>query len=239
MKPYLKQIIQECGEPLVGLDDRFAFALPHSYIMLGAPYGAVSPWMLRSGVLGSLQQASAILSQIRPGWKLKLYDCYRPNEVQAFMVWREFNEQAKICGISLADYSNPTDLESKCPTIYAELAPKVFQFWGIPNEDLATPPPHSTGAALDITMQDEFGMEIDMGCPVDELSPRAMPNYYFEGKTKLELEFHANRTLLYEVMAEAGFRQHQGEWWHFSLGDQMWAWLGGGTETAIYGRAFI
>jgi D-alanyl-D-alanine dipeptidase len=26
-------------------------------------------------------------------------------------------------------------------------------------------------------------------------------------------------------MNHAGFRRHPGEWWHFSLGDQMWAWL--------------
>ena len=26
-------------------------------------------------------------------------------------------------------------------------------------------------------------------------------------------------------MTNAGFKRHPGEWWHFSLGDQMWAWL--------------
>jgi D-alanyl-D-alanine dipeptidase len=26
-------------------------------------------------------------------------------------------------------------------------------------------------------------------------------------------------------MMEAGFRRNPGEWWHFSMGDQMWAWL--------------
>jgi D-alanyl-D-alanine dipeptidase len=29
---------------------------------------------------------------------------------------------------------------------------------------------------------------------------------------------------LAEVMATAGFQQHPNEWWHFSLGDQLWAW---------------
>jgi D-alanyl-D-alanine dipeptidase len=24
-------------------------------------------------------------------------------------------------------------------------------------------------------------------------------------------------------MTSAGFARHSGEWWHFSLGDQMWA----------------
>lgn len=26
-------------------------------------------------------------------------------------------------------------------------------------------------------------------------------------------------------MTKAGFHRHREEWWHFSYGDQMWAWL--------------
>jgi D-alanyl-D-alanine dipeptidase len=35
-------------------------------------------------------------------------------------------------------------------------------------------------------------------------------------------------------MDAAGFSRHANEWWHFSLGDQMWAWARGKAE-AIYG----
>jgi D-alanyl-D-alanine dipeptidase len=35
-------------------------------------------------------------------------------------------------------------------------------------------------------------------------------------------------------MTAAGFDRHGNEWWHFSLGDQMWAWARGEAE-AIYG----
>jgi D-alanyl-D-alanine dipeptidase len=42
-------------------------------------------------------------------------------------------------------------------------------------------------------------------------------------------------------MTAAGFRRHPQEWWHFSLGDQLWAWLidqetGEGAALAHYGR---
>jgi D-alanyl-D-alanine dipeptidase len=37
-------------------------------------------------------------------------------------------------------------------------------------------------------------------------------------------------------MLEAGFAQHPNEWWHFSHGDQLWAWRTGQTQ-AIYGRS--
>ncbi|MCZ0900835.1 D-alanyl-D-alanine dipeptidase, partial [Microcoleus sp. HI-ES] len=38
-----------------------------------------------------------------------------------------------------------------------------------------------------------------------------------------------------------GFQQHPNEWWHFCLGDQMWAWLtnqnnSGSQLIARYGR---
>ncbi|MGB3509109.1 MAG: M15 family metallopeptidase, partial [Microcoleaceae cyanobacterium] len=54
-------------------------------------------------------------------------------------------------------------------------------------------------------------------------------------------KYHQYRQLLAEVMLSVGFRQHQQEWWHFSLGDQMWAWLTSqenneGAVVARYGR---
>ena len=37
--------------------------------------------------------------------------------------------------------------------------------------------------------------------------------------------FHKRRSLLLSVMNQAGFVQHPNEWWHFSYGDQLWAWV--------------
>ena len=34
-------------------------------------------------------------------------------------------------------------------------------------------------------------------------------------------------------MGTAGFVQHPNEWWHFSHGDQMWAWQAD-ADQAIY-----
>ncbi|MDG2329833.1 MAG: M15 family metallopeptidase, partial [Synechococcus sp. cluster2_bin.44] len=33
-----------------------------------------------------------------------------------------------------------------------------------------------------------------------------------------------------------GFIQHPNEWWHYSYGDQLWAWRSG-AECAIYAEA--
>ncbi|HEY9648978.1 MAG TPA: M15 family metallopeptidase, partial [Chroococcidiopsis sp.] len=110
-----------------------------------------------------------------------------------------------------------------------EIWSQVYQFWARPNLDSATPPPHSTGAAVDVTLVDAHGRVVDMGSAIDELSPRSFPNYFGPGEAGDQgdrtLTFHRDRTLLAEIMTAAGFLQHPNEWWHFSAGDQLWAWL--------------
>lgn len=233
MQTYRSLPIAECREPLVPIPAAaFAFTEPHPYVALGAPYGHASPWMLRRRVLDALLDAQARLAALRPGWRLKLFDAYRPVPVQSFMVWREFRQQAEVRGLSLAAYADPAELARRDPALHAELAATVFTFWGVPSDDPATPPPHSTGAAVDLTLQDATGREADMGCPIDETSERAYPDHFAaEGGA-----IHANRMLLHEVMGAAGFSRHGNEWWHFSRGDQMAA-LAKGEPCAIYGRA--
>lgn len=229
--------IEERGDPLVVIPAaRFSFTEPHPYAALDAPYDGTSPWMLRQGVLDALLQAQDQLKARRPGWCLKLFDAYRPVAVQAFMVWREFGLQAGLTGRSLVPYGSPGELQVRDPDLYALLAARVFEFWGVPSDDPLTPPPHSTGAAVDLTLQDAAGREVDMGGAIDETSERSYPDHYAHAGLPQQQAFHGNRTLLREVMAAAGFCRHGNEWWHFSLGDQMWAWTLG-KPCAIYGRA--
>jgi zinc D-Ala-D-Ala dipeptidase len=51
------------------------------------------------------------------------------------------------------------------------------------------------------------------------------------------VQYHHHRSLLHSAMSAAGFRQHPNEWWHFSLGDQLWAWQTGNAAVAKYGNA--
>jgi D-alanyl-D-alanine dipeptidase len=229
--------IAECGEPLVAIPPAaFAFTQPHPYVVLDAPYAGASPWMLRKRVLDALLAAAAALEKCRPGWRLKLFDAYRPNAVQSFMVWREFLRQAEATGRSLAGCADPADLARREPDLYSTLAATVFTFWGVPSDDPRTPPPHSTGAAIDLTLQDPAGREADMGCPIDETTLRAYPDHFADAADPQSRAIHANRQVLSEVMTAAGFTRHANEWWHFSRGDQM-ASLARGEPFAIYGRA--
>jgi D-alanyl-D-alanine dipeptidase len=152
------------------------------------------------------------------------------------MVWREFRNQAAQVGVPLDAFRDHEDLAAREPELYERLAATVFMFWGVPSDDPRTPPPHSTGAAIDLSLQDEAGVEVDMGCPIDEATERAWPNYYAEADAPELRSIHAARQLLNDAMASAGFVRHGNEWWHFSLGDQMAA-LAKGEPFAIYGAA--
>lgn len=217
MKPYQKVPIQDCGELLVPIPlELFSVLSPHPYAKLGADYQGKSPYYLRLGVLEALLKAQMALEKQYPGWRILIFDAYRPVAVQQFMVDYTFSSVLNEQRLTLEDLS---------PEQEQEIWSQVYKLWAMPSYDLTTPPPHSTGAAVDLTLIDARGNLVDMGGEIDELSERSHPNYYAQAMSKLEPMYHKNRNILYRIMKEAGFQRHQGEWWHFSLGDQMWVWL--------------
>ncbi|MBW4589924.1 D-alanyl-D-alanine dipeptidase [Aetokthonos hydrillicola Thurmond2011] len=233
MKPHYQVPIVECGEPLVNIPlELFAVESPHPYEKLGAPYGEHSPYFLRQGVVEGLIQAQNYLQILRPGWLIQIFDAYRPVAVQRFMVDYTFNQAVAIAGLNEADLS-----ETQRQAIWEE----VYKMWAEPSLDPKTPPPHSTGAAVDITLVDDTGEVVNMGSPIDELSERSHPDYFADHSDTKSREYHANRQLLYTVTEKAQFQRHPREWWHFCLGDQMWAWLNNEAKpdchfVARYGR---
>ncbi|MFQ4141347.1 M15 family metallopeptidase [Chlorogloeopsis sp. ULAP02] len=217
MRPYHQIPIQECGEPLVPIPlKKFAVESPHPYEKLGAPYGEHSPYFLRQSVVDYLIAAQNYLQRLRPDWHIQIFDAYRPVTVQQFMVNYAFDEALHdrgLIGIELSEIQRQ------------EIWQEVYKIWAEPSLDEKTPPPHSTGAAVDVTLVDDTGKIIDMGSPIDELSERSLPDYYLNSDHAQAQQYHANRWLLLDVMEKAGFKRNPREWWHFSFGDQMWAWL--------------
>lgn len=77
---------------------------------------------------------------------------------------------------------------------------------------------HQTGGAIDLTICDKNGCELDMGGKVSVFDGRTeTENKYI---TKVQLE---NRLLLKHVLEKVGFKNYPREWWHYSYGDKMWA----------------
>lgn len=215
MKPYQKVAIEECGESLLPIPlEKFSVVSPHPYEALGAPYGDRSPYFLREGVLRRLLQAQTALQAEQPGWQLQIFDAYRPVAVQQFMVDYTFAQLTAAAG------ETP---EAMSDDVRSHIHSEVLKFWAVPSPNPKMPPPHSTGGAIDLTLVDASGETVDMGSPIDEISPRSYPNHFAQDPTPQAQKAHHHRSLLARVMVGVGFCQHPNEWWHFSIGDQMWA----------------
>jgi zinc D-Ala-D-Ala dipeptidase len=235
-RPYHNISIIESNEPLIQIPlEKFAVETPHPYEKLGALYGKHSPYFLRESVVNKLIAAQNYLQQKYSHWHIQIFDAYRPVEVQQFMVDYSFAQALKEKGLMESEL---TETQREC--IWGE----VYKIWAAPSLDMTTPPPHSTGAAIDVTLVDGSGKTLDMGSPIDEMSDRSLPNYYANSSYPQASTYHANRQLLCDVMEKADFHRNPREWWHFSFGDQMWTWQHNQTNpnniiTAKYGRLII
>jgi zinc D-Ala-D-Ala dipeptidase len=234
LKPYRQVPITECDEPLVAIPlELFAVETPHPYLKCGADYHGKSPYYIRQGVLDRLIRAQEYLQELYPGWQIQIFDAYRPVEVQQYMVDYTFRETVAMRGWDIAKLSSiQTD----------EIWEAVYKIWAIPSFDMKTPPPHSTGGAIDITLVDDHDDLVDMGSPIDEMSDRSLPDYFANSSDPLSQQYQEHRQILHQIMTQVGFYRHPAEWWHFSIGDQLWAWLNmqadpQQTITAYYGRA--
>lgn len=92
--------------------------------------------------------------------------------------------------------------------------------------------PHVSGAAIDLTLCDENGNELDMGTPVNASPEESNGACYFDAPVSTEAR--ANRSVLASALAEVGLVNYPTEWWHWSYGDRYWA-MTTGARAAIYG----
>lgn len=230
LRPWSPIPIVDGGEPLRPIPPRLHCLVPHPYASLGAPYGTgVCPFRLRQGVIERLLVAQGRLQETEPSWRLAIFDAWRPVAVQRFMVSHATAAACRERGL---------DPEGSGPA-WEQVQREVAQFWAPPSENPATPPPHSTGAAVDLTLARAGGAPLDMGGEIDAIGAISHPHHHAEAAAADPSGeaacWHGRRLLLAEVMGGAGFAQHPGEWWHFSYGDQLWAWRTGHPQ-ALYGR---
>jgi D-alanyl-D-alanine dipeptidase len=113
-------------------------------------------------------------SFIKLGYKIKLFDCYRPLDIQKKM-WKIVPNPSYVADPSKGSI-------------------------------------HNRGGAVDITLVDVNGKELEMGTPFDFFGIEASHNY-----PNLSKEIKDNRELLKKVMMEKGFNIFDSEWWHYNL----------------------
>ncbi len=93
--------------------------------------------------------------------------------------------------------------------------------------------PHLAGAAVDLTLVDSAGRELDLGTPVDATPEQSGGGCYLDAPLPSR-QARANRDLLARVLRCAGLVNYPTEWWHWSYGDRYWA-LMTGAPAALYG----
>lgn len=109
--------------------------------------------------------------------------------------------------------------------------PRPFQqrLWDkVPDARYVTPPwkgsMHNRGLAVDLTILDSLGNQLDMGTGFDYFGKEGHHTY-----TGHSAEILANRTLLKQTLYKVGFRHIRTEWWHYSytkvtypISDWLW-----------------
>jgi D-alanyl-D-alanine dipeptidase len=81
---------------------------------------------------------------------------------------------------------------------------------------------HSFGMAVDVTLLDDRGRELDMGSAFDEMNLLSHPDREAEHLAAgvLTPDHLVNRGWLRAAMRHAGFHGIHSEWWHFDFGDR-------------------
>ncbi len=72
--------------------------------------------------------------------------------------------------------------------------------------------PHSRGVAVDLTLIDGQGQELDMGTAFDAFTPLS-----HHGRLDIPLEAQRKRLVLLGIMTAAGWDFYRNEWWHYQL----------------------
>lgn len=72
--------------------------------------------------------------------------------------------------------------------------------------------PHCRGVAVDLTLIDDQGSELDMGTGFD-----AFTSLSHHGNAEISVQAQRNRYLLMGIMTTAGWDFYRNEWWHYQL----------------------
>lgn len=220
-------MIEECGEPLVELNAK-EFVLKPEYHRLG--YSDTPFIQVRKGVEERLRLSQEhIRHEGERDFNIQVWDGMRSLTVQQ-MLWFKFrNEILQVCPEIADDY----DEQVRRTNVYVS---KPIDGDPVPR--------HRSGGAVDVTIVDGKGRELDFGTEFDSFESTAGTDYFRRNLHTLGdnsperarwVSVINNRDLLVSAMAKAGFNNYKPEWWHYDYGN--WQWAHDNRTVAIYGSA--
>ena len=179
LKPNYQNIVTDSTfVNLKGYSDTFVFDMKYATTdnFLRSKVYDCAECYLRLKTVKALIKANESFQAL--GYKIKIFDCYRPLSIQK-------------------------------------------QMWEIvPNPSYVANPAkgsiHNRGGAVDITLIDSQGNEIDFGTPFDFFGKEASHSY-----KKLDTKIKRNRKMLRKIMEENGFNALESEWWHYNFSGAM------------------
>ncbi|MEU7376236.1 M15 family metallopeptidase [Streptomyces albidoflavus] len=199
--------VEECGEPLVDLVHLGGGSGLRVDDRKRDPHGAYAH--LRAGVLDRLHQAER---QLPAGFRLLIVEGYRPPALQ----------RAYFDAYLAELRAQHRDWDA------AQLRTAASRYVSPP--EIA---PHSAGAAVDLTLTDADGTELDLGTRLNA-SPEESGGACFTDAPGLGPAARRHRAVLAAALTGAGLCNYPTEWWHWSYGDRYWA-LTTGAPAALYG----
>lgn len=169
-----------------------------------------NPFRVRQLVADKLILAQQILPN---GFKFEIKECYRPLWVQQ----KFHNEYKKSLKIKFPEM-NEFELGQEASKYLAPVSVA----------------PHSTGGAVDLIILDQNGLELDMGTEFNA-SPVSTNNKTYTHNLEISRSAQNNRKIMVQAMSSVGFVNYPTEWWHWSYGDQYWAFCSGQSQ-ALFQR---
>ena len=168
-------------------------------VALDASYGPARA-LVRCGLAERLGAAQDLLPR---GLRLRVVEGHRPVAEQRAIIARY---SAEVC--RLRPGISPHELHHLVSRYVAPVAVA----------------PHVAGAAVDLTLVDVTGEELDLGTAVDA-TPEQSEGACFTAAANVSADARAHRHLLGAVLKPLGLVNYPTEWWHWSYGDRYWALL--------------
>ncbi len=98
---------------------------------------------------------------------------------------------------------------------YRPLSVQKKMWAKVPNSSYVANPKygsnHNRGAAVDVTLVDLQGRDVEMPTGFDDFSPKAGSNY-----PNISAAAQKHRAILQQAMRQFGFKSIRSEWWHFN-----------------------